>query len=68
LAAQMAFHASDMYARNLFNFLKPAITKPAAGQEATLTIDFQDEVYAQSCLTHAGVIKHEPTRTLVEAS
>jgi H+-translocating NAD(P) transhydrogenase subunit alpha len=68
LAAQLAYHASDMYARNLYNFLKPALSKPAAGKEAALTIDWQDEVYAQSCLTYAGEIKHEPTRTLAEAS
>jgi proton-translocating NAD(P)+ transhydrogenase subunit alpha len=63
LAAQLAFHASEMYARNLYNFLKSAITK-----EAALAIDWQDEVFAQSCLTHAGEIRHEPTRKLVEAS
>jgi NAD(P) transhydrogenase subunit alpha len=68
LPAQMSFHASDMYARNLYNFLKPSINKPAGGQEAALAIDMQDEVYAQSCLTYAGAIKHEPTRTLVEGS
>ena len=33
----------------------------------TLAIDWQDEVFAQSCLTHAGAIRHEPTRALVEA-
>jgi NAD(P) transhydrogenase subunit alpha len=63
LAAQLAFHASEMYARNLYNFLKSAIAK-----DGTLNIDWQDEVFAQSCLTHAGEIKHEPTRKLVEAS
>jgi NAD(P) transhydrogenase subunit alpha len=63
LAAQLAFHASEMYARNLYNFLKSAITK-----EGSLSIDWQDEVFAQSCLTHAGEIKHEPTRKLVEAT
>ncbi len=63
LAAQLAFHASEMYARNLYNFLKSAITK-----DGSLNIDWQDEVFAQSCLTHAGEIKHEPTRKLVEAS
>jgi NAD(P) transhydrogenase subunit alpha len=52
-----------MYARNLYNFLKSAITKDAA-----LAIDWQDEVFAQSCLTHAGTIRHEPTRKLVEAT
>ena len=54
LAAQLAYHASEMYARNLFNFFKPALDKSGA-----LAIDWQDEVFAQSCLTHEGVIKHE---------
>jgi proton-translocating NAD(P)+ transhydrogenase subunit alpha len=67
LPAQLAYHASEMYARNLYNFLKPALAKPAGEQQATLAIDWQDEVYAQSCLTHAGVIRHEATRKLVEA-
>jgi NAD(P) transhydrogenase subunit alpha len=57
LPGTLAYNASEMYARNLFNFLKPAIDK---GGE--LKIDWNDEVFAQSCLTHAGEIKHEPTR------
>jgi H+-translocating NAD(P) transhydrogenase subunit alpha len=56
LAAELAYNASEMYARNLLNFLKPAI------DEGELKIDWNDEVFAQSCLTHDGVIKHEPTR------
>ncbi|MGA2024723.1 MAG: NAD(P) transhydrogenase subunit alpha [Steroidobacteraceae bacterium] len=63
LPAQLAFHASEMYARNLYNFLKSAIAKDGA-----LAIDWQDEVFAQSCLTHAGAIPHEPTRKLLEAT
>jgi len=63
LAAQLAYHASEMYARNIFNFLKPAID-----QTGNLAIDWQDDVFAQSCLTHAGAIRHEPTRQLVEAT
>src|SRR6202166_1559198 len=63
LPAQLAFHASEMYSRNLYNFLKPAL-----GKDAALAIDWQDEVFAQSCLTHAGTIKHEPTRKLVEGT
>jgi NAD(P) transhydrogenase subunit alpha len=63
LPAQLAFHASEMYSRNLYNFLKPAL-----GKDAALAVDWQDEVFAQSCLTHAGAIKHEPTRKLVEAT
>jgi NAD(P) transhydrogenase subunit alpha len=63
LPAQLAFHASEMYARNLYNFLKPALDK-----QGNLAIDWQDEVFAQSCLTHAGAIKHEPTLKLVEGT
>lgn len=61
LPGQLAYNASEMYARNLLNFLKPAIDK---GGE--LNIDWSDEVFAQSCLTHEGAIKHEPTRKNIE--
>jgi NAD(P) transhydrogenase subunit alpha len=61
LPATLAYNASEMYARNLFNFLKPAL------QGGTLSIDWQDEVFAQSCLTHAGEVRHEPTRRALEA-
>jgi len=67
LPAQLAFHASEMYSRNLYNFLKPALARPAGAEQASLLIDWQDEVYAQSCLTHAGAIRHEATRARLEA-
>ncbi len=63
LPAQLAYHASEMYARNLYNFLKPAIDK-----DGQLAIDWNDEVFAQACLTHAGTIRHEATRKVVEES
>ncbi|MDH4259251.1 MAG: NAD(P) transhydrogenase subunit alpha [Gammaproteobacteria bacterium] len=62
LPASVAFHASEMYARNLLNFIKPAL---AAG---VLTIDWDDEVFAASCVTHDGSIRHEPTRKTVETA
>jgi H+-translocating NAD(P) transhydrogenase subunit alpha len=55
LPATLAYNASEMYARNLYNFLKPAL------QKGELSIDWNDEVFAQSCLTHGGEIKHAPT-------
>jgi H+-translocating NAD(P) transhydrogenase subunit alpha len=61
LPSQLAYHASEMYARNLLNFLKPAI------DQGELRIDWNDEVFAQSCLTHEGTIRHEPTRKTVES-
>ncbi len=60
LPASLAYNASEMYARNLLNFLKPAISK------GELSIDWSDEVFAQSCLTRDGQISHEPTRKLLE--
>ena len=62
LPASVAFHASEMYARNLLNFIKPAL---AAG---VLAIDWNDEVFAASCVTHDGSIRHEPTKKTVEAA
>ena len=63
LPAQLAYHASEMYARNLLNLIKPALDKSGA-----LAIDWSDEVFAQSCLTHDGAIKHEATRKAVEGT
>ena len=62
LPGDLAYNASEMYARNLLNFLKPAINK------GELAIDWTDEVFAQSCLTHSGQIKHEPTREALAGS
>src|SRR5579884_633784 len=55
LPGDLAYNASEMYSRNLLNFLKPALDK------GDLKIDWNDEVFAQACLTHDGQIKHEPT-------
>jgi proton-translocating NAD(P)+ transhydrogenase subunit alpha len=60
LAAKLGRHASEMYARNLFNFISPAIS------EGELKIDWDDEVFAKSALTRDGKIVHEPTRAQIE--
>jgi len=60
LAATLPYHASEMYSRNLFNFLKPALDK------GELAIDWKDEVFAGAVLTLDGEIKHEATRKSVE--
>jgi len=59
LPSQLAYHASEMYARNLYNLLSPAL------KGGVLTIDWGDEVFAGTALTHAGAIKHEPTAKLL---
>ena len=60
LPSELARHASQMYARNLLNFLKPAI------QNGELAIDWADEVFAQSALTHDGQVRHAGTAKLLE--
>jgi NAD(P) transhydrogenase subunit alpha len=62
LASELAYNASEMYARNLYNFLKPALVK------GELVIDWNDEVFAQACLTSGGVVRHEPTAKALETA
>ena len=60
LPASLGRHASEMYARNLFNFIKPAI------EEGELKIDWDDEVFANTVLTFDGETRHEATRQAIE--
>ena len=60
LPAELGRHASQMYARNLWNFLQPAVS------DGRLAIDWDDEVFAKSVLTHDGEVRHAPTRELIE--
>jgi len=59
LPSELARHASQMYARNLLNFLSPAI------KDGELAIDWQDEVFAQAVLTHDGEVRHAATAKLL---
>jgi NAD(P) transhydrogenase subunit alpha len=61
LPASLPYHASEMYSRNLFNLLKPAIPN------GELAIDWSDEVFAGAVLTHGGEIKNEAARKALEA-
>jgi len=60
IPASLPYHASEMYSRNLFNLMKPALPK------GELAIDWNDEVFAGAVLTHDGQIKHETTRKALE--
>jgi NAD(P) transhydrogenase subunit alpha len=62
LPADLPRHASEMYARNLLNFIQPAL------QEGSLVIDWEDEVFAGACLTRDGTIIHEQTRAAFAAN
>ena len=60
LPATMGRHASEMYARNLFNFIRPAI------KDGDLKIDWDDEIFVQSLLTRDGEITHKATQESIE--
>ena len=46
LASMGALHASEMYARNVFNFLSLMLDK-----EGVLKLDWTDELIAKTCLS-----------------
>jgi NAD(P) transhydrogenase subunit alpha len=60
LPAELPRHASEMYSRNLLNFIQPAI------QEGALSIDWEDEVFAGAVLTRDGEIIHAQTRDAIQ--
>ena len=60
VAGDLAVHASEMFARNLLNFVTPMV------RDGRFQIDWDDEIIAKSCLTHDGEIRHGPTKNRLE--
>ncbi|MDR1431393.1 MAG: NAD(P) transhydrogenase subunit alpha [Propionibacteriaceae bacterium] len=52
LPSRMPVHTSEMYAKNLLNFINPMLS------EGLLNLDWEDEVISGACLTHGGEVKH----------
>jgi len=61
LASDMPAHASQLYAKNLENFIGLIV-----GEGGELELNFEDEVVAGACLTHEGEIKNERAKSVVE--
>ena len=55
LPAELPFHASQMYARNLAGFVDDLFDSEGA-------IDFDEEITAATCVTHGGEITNERVR------
>jgi H+-translocating NAD(P) transhydrogenase subunit alpha len=51
----MPLHASQMYSRNVWTFLNHLL-----GGGAELTLDFDDEITRETCVTHEGRVLKEP--------
>ncbi|MGF1527723.1 MAG: NAD(P) transhydrogenase subunit alpha [Candidatus Competibacterales bacterium] len=58
--SQTPVHASEMYAKNLYNFTSPLI------RDGEIQLPWDDEVVARSALTHGGEIRAEAVRQWVE--
>jgi NAD(P) transhydrogenase subunit alpha len=54
MASRVAADASQLYARNLYNFLEPLID----GESGALKIDWDDEIVAGTVVTRDGRIVH----------
>lgn len=61
LPSMAPLHASEMYSRNLNNFLDLILDG-----ECQLTLNFEDDLVDATAVTHDGSIKHAPTKALVE--
>ncbi len=55
LPAELPFHASQMYSRNLASFVDDLFDDEGE-------IDFNDEITAATCVTHGGEIRNERVR------
>ena len=61
LPSQLAAHASEMYSKNLLNFLTLLVNK-----EGAIQLDWSDQILADSVLTNEGQIRHTATRERIE--
>jgi len=62
--SQMPGPASRLYAQNIVNMV--TLMTAAGDDGGAFAPDFEDEIVIGSCVTHDGVIRHEPTRLAIE--
>jgi NAD(P) transhydrogenase subunit alpha len=63
LPSEMAEHASQLYSKNVQNLLELL-----AGEDGSLNVNFDDEIIAGACITHAGEIKNEGAKKATESA
>jgi len=56
LPAEIPTHASQMFSKNVETLLKEL------GAEGEVSLDFEDEIVAGTCVTHGGEVRHGPTK------
>jgi NAD(P) transhydrogenase subunit alpha len=60
LAASMPTHASQMFAKNMAAFLRLLV------KQGKLSLNFEDEIVAGTCITHQGRVVHEATQRALQ--
>ncbi len=60
LPSRMPVHASEMYSKNLFNFISPFL------KNGELQLDWNDEILAGSVFTHAGQVRNESAKKALD--
>ena len=60
LPAQMPVHASELYAKTVTAMIEEGL------DDGTFAPDFEDQIFAESCLTRDGEVRNERVRGLLE--
>ncbi|GIV31681.1 MAG: NAD(P) transhydrogenase subunit alpha [Saprospiraceae bacterium] len=59
LPATLPYHASAMYSKNMFNFLKLLVDK------GEIKLNFEDDIIAATCISHEGQVVSERLRQVM---
>ncbi|MFB6248754.1 MAG: NAD(P)(+) transhydrogenase (Re/Si-specific) subunit alpha, partial [Salinibacter sp.] len=59
LPAQMPVHASQLYAKTLSAMIEQFV------DDGAFTPDFDDQIFADACLTHDGEVRNDRVRDLL---
>ncbi len=62
LAGQVAYDASQMYARNV-----AALLDRMTGEDGELSMDFEDQIISEACITHEGKVNHPVVRRAISS-
>ena len=70
LPSQLPIHASQLYSRNMYNFIGHIIEdksdEDSDGKDPQVELDFEDEIIAAMCIAHDGEIRHDDISEALE--
>jgi NAD(P) transhydrogenase subunit alpha len=69
LPSTMPIHASQLYSRNMYNLIGHITEDRSEDKDEKdlhFDLDFEDEITGETCIAHAGEIRHGPTREALQ--